>query len=581
MKKSLALFLACSFTSVQAVPPLNPDANIAFKPCRTRPLSESQLKAAGGNYQKALITNASGTKNIAIILVRFPAAGSSTSGSTDISSLANIDTYFDRFEQYYDEISQNANGFDLALSYFGSGTAAAGGSATAVGAGSYLMPQNMEYYGCGDVDSGCSGVSPVALPGKGGAYLIRDALTAARVGREATLSSTNYDAVLIMHAGYGNESTSRNGDIWSAVYQEPSIISSAGGSFNDGAVFPEFEQGLSSPMGVIAHEFGHILALPDLYNTLSLGGTSVVGNWDLMDSGTYLGSGNNPAHMGAWCKQALGWSTPQLASSRANLSLGYTATTPNAIIKVTLPSGGAQEYFLVEHRSRTSGAAFDTQIPGSGLLIWHIDDAITSARAITVSNQSLANTVNSGSPHYGVSIVTADGITISNANKGNSGNVFVNGSVFTSPKSDNFSGEPSGVNIVGISGIGGATANFDVVNLAVTPAQTISKAVSYPNPAGKWYSHPLGEGNATITFHLTRPTSEYTINIYTLSGDLVRKIATANIPLNITRSQDRKWVYEFAWDLKNESGQHVAPGVYLILIRADGEDKTVKAVVIR
>lgn len=575
-----ALFFTSSF--LQAVPPLNPDIDMALKPCHTRPISKAQLQAAGGNYRKALITNASGVKNIAVIVVRFPSAGGSTSGSPTIASLANVDTAFTRFAQYYDEVSHNTNGFDLNITFFGENTVAAGGDATAAAAGSYAMPQAMEYYGCGDVDSGCTGVTPVALPGKGGAYLIRDALSAARAGREVTLTSTNFHAVLVMHAGYGNESaiSATNGDIWSAVYQEPAIISSAGGSFNDGAVFPELEHNLSSPMGVIAHEFGHILSLPDLYNTLSLGGSSVVGNWDLMDSGTYLGSGNNPAHMGAWCKRALGWVTPQVANSRANYSIGYTATTPTAVIEIPLPNGLAQEYFLLEYRSRTSGATFDTQIPGSGLLIWHVDDNITASRAITVSNNS-ANTVNSGNPHYGVSVVTADGITISNANKGNATNVFSNGGVFTSPKSNNFSRDPSGVNVVSISGVGSASANFDVVNLAVTNSQNISKAITYPNPAGKGYAHPLGEGNATVTFHLTRPTSEYSINIYTLSGDLVRKIGTGQIPLNITRSDDRKWVYEFQWDLKNDSGQHVAPGVYLILVRADGEKKNVKAVVIR
>src|SRR5260221_9620458 len=125
-----------------------------------------------------------------------------------------------------------------------------------------------------------------------------------------------------MHAGYGNESTSKNGDVWSAFYQEPTVIGGSGPTattFVDGAIFPESESSLiTSPLGVMCHEFGHVLTLPDLYNTSVFGGASVVGKWDLMDAGPYLGAGTNPAHMGAWDKTYLGWATPQVASSRAS-----------------------------------------------------------------------------------------------------------------------------------------------------------------------------------------------------------------------------------------------------------------------
>lgn len=586
----LALAALCGFwaTDLRAVPPINRDAYPESRYCRARPLSSSKIAAAGGDIRRALIANASGVKRIAVILVNFPSAhASATSGSSSIANLPTVQGYFDDFESYYSEVSYSI--LDLQLSYYAQGTAAVGGSGSVAAAGApYVMPQAMEYYGCGDVDSGCSGVSPVAPPGTGGAYLIRDALKKVKDAFPAfTAASQGFDAVMILHAGYGNESTSRNGDIWSAVYQEAAIINQDATGFFDGAVFPALESGGYSPMGVIAHEFGHILSLPDLYNTLSLGGSSVVGNWDLMDSGTYLGSGSNPAHLGAWCKWALGWTNPQSASDRGSYSLPYAelpvvAGAPStAFVRIPVSNGLPQEYFLIEHRSKTSGAAFDQHLPGSGLLIWHVDDQLTTDRAITVPNTSLANTVNSGAPHYGVSVVTADGMTISNTNKGNAANLFADGDVFTSPKSDNFNGDPSGANVVSISGAGAAAVSFDVVNLAVTTNQTISRAASYPNPAGKGYGHPQGEGRATLTFQLTRPASDYSILLYTLSGEQVRTFGKDAIDLNITRSQDRKWVYEALWDLKNGDGAHVAPGVYLVLFRADGESKTVKTVVIR
>src|SRR5262249_43700844 len=150
-------------------------------------------------------------------------------------------------------------------------------------------------------------------------------------------------------------------------------------------------------------------------------------------------------------------------------------------------------------------------------------------------------------------------------NQGDAGNVFSNGSIFISPKSDNFAGQPSGISIVNISGVGSTQATMQVAALAVSAGQSIAKVINYPNPAGNGYSHPSGEGHTTIQFWLTRPAQDYSINLYTLSADLVRKIPKEDITLNITRSADNKWVYEYDWDLKNGDGAHVAPGTYLYL----------------
>ena len=121
-----------------------------------------------------------------------------------------------------------------------------------------------------------------------------------------------------------------------------------------------------------------------------------------------------------------------------------------------------------------------------------------------------------------------------------------------------------------------------MTNLASTAGQSITKLVNYPNPAGPGYPDPLnGPGHTTLQLQLTRPASDYGFNIYTLSGDLVRKVAASEITLNLGRSGNDKWVYEFVWDLKNGDGQMVAPGVYLYLGRADGKSQSNKAVIIR
>lgn len=564
-----------------AIQHINPNAYPDAKPCHVKQVTPAMVKRFG-SPRLAVITPASGTKNIAVIIVSFPSAGASTTGTPALSNAANFNTYFTGMTSYFSEVSLAA--FTLNPVFFGA-TADADGDADATIAGSFLMPQPMEYYGCGDVDVGCSGVTS-APSGLGGAYLIRDAISAARTGppdRTLTFNTSSFDAVLVMHAGYGNETTVKNGDIWSAFYQEAAVIGAAGGGFVDGATFPELESsGISSPLGVMCHEFGHVLTLPDLYNTSVFGGASVVGTWDLMDAGPYLSAGANPSHMGAWDKVYLGWASPQVINSRSNISLLPIETGPSSqIIKIPIQNGGASEYFLAEYRSKTAGS-YDHSIAATGLLVWHIDDDITTARGFSASNVALQNTVNSGSPHYGVSLVTADGTTISNTNQGSSNQVFTTGSSLTSPKSDNFAGDESGISIVRIvAGTGVSPATFEVVNLGVTSTQIIKKVINYPNPAGKGYAHTSGEGHTTIQFQLGRPANDSQVNIYTLSGDLVRKVSSSEINLNTDRSVDEKWVYEFDWDLTNGNGQHVAPGVYLYLVRADGQTKTNKLVVIR
>ena len=63
-------------------------------------------------------------------------------------------------------------------------------------------------------------------------------------------------------------------------------------------------------LGVFAHEFGHDLGLPDLYDTA--GGDNSTGFWTLMSGGSWLNHGTDsigttPGYMGPWEKLQLGW----------------------------------------------------------------------------------------------------------------------------------------------------------------------------------------------------------------------------------------------------------------------------------
>ena len=83
-------------------------------------------------------------------------------------------------------------------------------------------------------------------------------------------------------------------------------------------------------VGVFAHEFGHDLGLPDLYDTSgnSGGAENSTGFWSLMSSGSYGNSGRpadgigtRPIHMGAWEKLQLGWLNYEAVDYKAKVDV--------------------------------------------------------------------------------------------------------------------------------------------------------------------------------------------------------------------------------------------------------------------
>jgi M6 family metalloprotease-like protein len=128
-------------------------------------------------------------------------------------------------------------------------------------------------------------------------------------------------------------------------------------------------------VGGFAHELGHSLGLPDLYD---YGNDSWgIGDYGLMGRGCNCG----PVHMTAWEKMQLGWLTPTTIDSDGYYWLNYIENNPNAYI-IRNPSKPT-EYFLIENRwkGNTYDAYIDnthylsqrTNLPDEGILILHVD----------------------------------------------------------------------------------------------------------------------------------------------------------------------------------------------------------------
>ncbi|MFQ5648966.1 MAG: FG-GAP-like repeat-containing protein [bacterium] len=207
----------------------------------------------------------------------------------------------------------------------------------------------------------------------------------------------------------------------------------------DGLVLPEtqsqegFEIGL---LGTMAIMFGSQVGLPILFNPDN--GRAGIGVFGMMDQGSGNFFGLLPAEPCAWSKVFLGWETPIEVSNGMDLPVAAPqAANDRKIYKIPI---NANEYFLVENRNRdtnrdgiavgrdangtrvefhwdengqrllaeaapgviTQVSEYDFGLPGSGILIWHIDENIIAANLA-------ANRVNADPEHRGVDLEEADG----------------------------------------------------------------------------------------------------------------------------------------------------------------------------
>jgi immune inhibitor A len=159
----------------------------------------------------------------------------------------------------------------------------------------------------------------------------------------------------------------------------------------------------ANPMGTHAHELGHDLGLPDLYDID--GGSEGIGEYGLMGSGCWLG----PTHMTAWSKIQLGWLTPTMVTTSSYYNVRDVETYAEAYILYD-PTYSTTEYFLVENRWR--GTSYDNiaspygKLPDEGILIYHIDDL--KAQDWWISG---TNNVNVDEAHKGVDVECADSPT--------------------------------------------------------------------------------------------------------------------------------------------------------------------------
>lgn len=129
-------------------------------------------------------------------------------------------------------------------------------------------------------------------------------------------------------------------------------------------------------IGTFCHEFGHVLGLPDLYDTdyQDGGGQSRdPGEWSIMAGGSGSNFGRNPVGYSLYERYALGFTQPTLITTAGNITMQPLDQSNQGY---RLNTSKEREFFLIENRQNSG--KWDRYLPGHGMLVAHVDS--TNAR---------------------------------------------------------------------------------------------------------------------------------------------------------------------------------------------------------
>jgi M6 family metalloprotease-like protein len=356
-----------------------------------------------------------GTRKVPSLAIEFPDVAHDS--RVTLTTLQNRITGTNSMKSYFEEVSYDQLTVD--------------GTAT----GWYEAANDMEYYGKpegGNHDS------------RNFYKLVAEAVRAADPTVDFSQYDTNrdriIDGVVLVHAGRDEATGGGQNTIWSKQSVYPGTLRVDGVYLGYYVTVSEY-----SPVGVYVHEFGHLLGLPDLYDTdyTSTG----VGVWDVMGSGAWGDYGRTPSHPSAWSKLQMGWVDPTVIN---NFVEGYQVTNMEGdspkVIK--LPTENSAQYFLLENRYRSG---YDRYLPGSGILIWHIDTDV-------INQWSYYNRVNNNEDRKGIDLEEASGIQdldTRSSNDGDSSDPWKNNAVgFTptsTPNSNLYDGTDTKIRVFNIS----------------------------------------------------------------------------------------------------------------------------------
>lgn len=260
-----------------------------------------------------------------------------------------------------------------------------------------------------------------------------------------------------------------------------------------------------SGVGTFCHEFGHVLGLPDLYDTKNNNGTQsdcfTPGTFDTMDGGNYNNDEHTPAHFSGYEKYALEWMLPVDVAGTADVTM-LPLGVRNFAYKVATKSN-EKEYFILEARHRQG---WDAYLEGEGLAVWHIDFN---------SDVWANNSVNNNANHQRIDLVEADD---AHATSNRNGDLFPGSTSICeyspniSPTFLDWSGKTTGYELASIVRHPDGAVSFSILAEDGKLMPGMDLASPAPRVGGV-----KGE-SATIVWDAVEGAQSYRLNVYPLAS---------------------------------------------------------------
>ncbi len=277
--------------------------------------------------------------------------------------------------------------------------------------GPYTLPNKMEYYGANDAEG----------YDKNPRQMIIDACRLAdQNGLDFSQYDTDHDGfvdnIFVYYAGYNEAEGAPENTIWPHRWTLADTRTKFDGVvIFDYACSSELRSSMGTNMcgiGIFCHEFGHVLGLPDYYNTEDPD-AYVLSVWNIMDTGAYLNNGKTPPTYAAFDRFYLNWLIPEELKSPKIVSLESLITSNRAYLisqngnhNLIGNNPSPAEFFMMENRQQQS---WDAYLPGHGMLITHIYYDATAWENNTPNNNPNA---------LDYDIIEADGIPSDNTLSG-------------------------------------------------------------------------------------------------------------------------------------------------------------------
>ena len=258
--------------------------------------------------------------------------------------------------------------------------------------GPVTLTNNVAHYGSNDASGND------VLPGD----MVVEACSIANASYGVNFTQYDHDSdgyvdfVYLIYAGKGEADGGAANTIWPHSWDVYSAAVSGYASFNESQYYARAtfdgkrvlnyacsgelngRSGARAGIGTIAHEFGHVIGLPDLYDIdygQNYEDEATPGAWHIMDGGSYNNDGKTPPNYTIYDKYFLGWKTPINPGVTAqNLSLiangqsgyqGYQIASSNSLLTAT----NTNTVYYIENRQQSG---WDAHVPGHGLVIWKI-----------------------------------------------------------------------------------------------------------------------------------------------------------------------------------------------------------------